>query len=211
MKLPPIGFGTSPYRTGQPPLDVGTPVRIALEAGYRLFDTAELYGNESEVGEALRGFPRNELTVIGKLWRTNFGRDDVRRACEASLHRLGIERFDFYLLHAPGDVPLSETWPAMQHLLEDGLTARIGVSNFKIDEVASLAGCSANQIPCWPFDAANIEGHRNRGIVVFGYSPMQNAEHPLSWLSERGVIPITFSTNPQHIRENIAAVNRVSS
>lgn len=105
MIFPDIGFGTAPYRTGGPRVDLEEPVRIALRAGYRMFDLAEGYGNERAVGRALKSSsapPRRELFLIGKLWRTNFRYDRVRSACERSLQRLGIERFDLYLLHAPG-------------------------------------------------------------------------------------------------------------
>ena len=236
MKSPAIGFGTSPYRAGEPPLDVEPAIRIAIAAGFRLFDVAEMYGNERAVGRALRDGPRDEIAVIGKVWRTNYRPKDLRSACEASLRRLGIERFDFYLLHAPGalrhiapledaedigwaeqqrrasstaadDVPLSETWAAMQSLVEDGLSARIGVSNFEVDDLDALSGCAATQIPCWPFDDSIIEAYRKRKITVFGYSPFQRRDQTLSWLIRHGVTPITFSTNPQHIRQNMAAVS----
>ncbi|HUJ16265.1 MAG TPA: aldo/keto reductase, partial [Thermoanaerobaculia bacterium] len=112
MKIPAIGFGTSPYRPGKPPLDVEPFVREAVAAGYRLFDVAEGYGNERAVGRALRDVPREELVIIGKVWPTNYRANDLRHACEGSLHRLGLDRFDFYLLHSPG---------AMRHIapLED--------------------------------------------------------------------------------------------
>jgi len=108
MNLPSIGFGTSPYKSGAAPADVEQPVRIALQAGYRLFDLAEAYGNESAIGRVLHGPgapPRSDLHLIGKVWRTNFAPERLRRACEDSLRRLGFERFDLYLLHAP------DAWP----------------------------------------------------------------------------------------------------
>jgi len=103
MNLPPVGFGTSPYRGGAR-LDVEEPVRVALAAGYRMFDLAEMYGTERAVGRALRGSgapPRRELQLIGKAWKTNFRPEHLRRACADSLHRLGVDAFDLYLLHAP--------------------------------------------------------------------------------------------------------------
>lgn len=239
MNVPAIGFGTAPYREGKAPLDLEPAVRSALAAGFRLFDLAESYGNERAVGRALRGISRDDLTLIGKVWRTNYRPAHLRAACEASLRRLGMDRFDFYLLHAPGalrhvapledaedigwdellrragggaltdDVPLSDTWAAMQRLVSDGLTARIGVSNFSIDEITGLGSCSANQIPCWPFEAKTVEAHRRQAITVFGYSPLRTQQRPpavaIAWLIRRGIIPLTSSTNPQHIRENLAA------
>jgi diketogulonate reductase-like aldo/keto reductase len=101
MTLPPIGFGCSPLRPGGRRVDLEDAVRAAVAAGYRLFDVAELYGNERAVGRALLLAPRRELFVAGKVWRTNFRPVALRRACESSLLRLGLEAFDLYLLHAP--------------------------------------------------------------------------------------------------------------
>jgi len=104
MNLPTIGFGTSPYRPDGSRIDLEEPVRLALDAGYRLFDLAEMYGNERAIGRALRSSAaphRSEIKLVGKVWRTNFRPEHVRRACEASLQRLGVDTFDLYLLHAP--------------------------------------------------------------------------------------------------------------
>jgi diketogulonate reductase-like aldo/keto reductase len=104
MNLPLIGFGTSPYRAGKTVIDIEHPARIALAAGYRMFDFAEIYGNERAVGRALRSAnapPRQDLVIIGKVWRTNYRPEHLRRACEDSLRRIGIDAFDLYLLHAP--------------------------------------------------------------------------------------------------------------
>ena len=252
MNVPAIGFGTAPYREGKPPLDMEPAVRTALAAGFRLFDLAESYGNERAVGRALRSAdapPRNELCLIGKVWMTNYRPDDLRRACEESLRRIGIDRFDFYLLHAPGalrriaplddaeeigwaelqrrsygaslidDVPLADTWAAMQLLVSDGFTVRIGVSNFTTDQIDELANATASEVPCWPFKPATLR----RDVTLFGYSPLRRKldgprirsvasmhgrtpqQVVLSWLIQRGVRPLTSSTNPRHIRESIDA------
>jgi alcohol dehydrogenase (NADP+) len=104
VKIPPIGFGCSPFRPGGTRVDLEAGVRAAVAAGYRLFDVAELYGNERGVGRALRhpGAPaRGELFLVGKVWRTNFRPGALRAACEGSLRRLGVDAFDLYLMHAP--------------------------------------------------------------------------------------------------------------
>jgi alcohol dehydrogenase (NADP+) len=104
VTLPPIGFGCSPFRADGRRVDLEAAVRAALAAGYRLFDGAELYGNERAVGRALRhpgAPPRGELRVVGKVWRTNHRPEPLRAACEGSLRRLGIDAFDLYLVHAP--------------------------------------------------------------------------------------------------------------
>lgn len=266
MNLPSIGFGTSPYKPGAAPMDVEQPVRVALQAGYRLFDLAEAYGNEVAIGRALRsaGAPaRNELHLIGKVWRTNFAPERLRRACEDSLHRLGVARFDLYLLHAPeawrhvapledasqigwddllrratprdehgsiisDDVPLAETWEAMRGLAAAGLTDRIGVSNFTPKLVVSLGqhAPAANEVACWPFDPASLEWHSRRDILLLGYSPIKRdfleaeavrqvaatsgrtpAQVILRWLFQTGIRPLTSSSNPDHIRENLGALD----
>ena len=240
-----IVFGTSPYRPEGRRIDMETPVRIALEVGYRHFDVAEMYGNELAVGRALRSAPRNELQIIGKVWRTNFRPEHLLRACKDSLARLGIDAFDLYLLHAPeawrhvaplddaevigweelerralpredtlDDVPLQETWNAMRGLIDAGLTREIGVSNFTPRQIETLREHqpSANQIPCWPFDESVIAWHARRGIRVFGYSPLQREKLAssgvpdlLHQLLQSGIVPVTSSANPEHIRQSFIA------
>jgi alcohol dehydrogenase (NADP+) len=101
MNLPSLGFGCSPFRSGGRRVDLEGAVRVAVAAGYRLFDLAELYGNERAMGRALRSLERSELFLVGKVWRTNFRPENLRLACEDSLRRLGFDAFDLYLLHAP--------------------------------------------------------------------------------------------------------------
>jgi len=126
VKLPPIGFGCSslPLR-GRGRADLEGPARAALAAGYRLFDLAEVYGNERALGRALRGAqapPRSELFVVGKVWRTNFRPAALRQACADSLRRLGLEAFDLYLLHAP------EAW---RHVAPLGDPEELGWEEFE--------------------------------------------------------------------------------
>ncbi|MEF8840387.1 MAG: aldo/keto reductase [Haloarculaceae archaeon] len=101
VRLPPVGFGCSRYREGE---YVAPAFGAAVDAGYRLFDTAELYGNEWRLGSFLggRGGPDREgVFLLGKPWRTNHGPGDLRAACEGSLEELGVESFDCYALHWP--------------------------------------------------------------------------------------------------------------
>jgi diketogulonate reductase-like aldo/keto reductase len=125
MKVPLLGFGCSPFRSGGRRVDLEGAVRAAVTAGYRLFDLAELYGNERAVGRALRSSeapPRRELFLVGKVWRTNFQPVALRQACESSLLRLGVDAFDFYLLHAP------EAW---KHLGPLGEPEEVGWEEFE--------------------------------------------------------------------------------
>lgn len=102
-RLPVIGLGTSPGRPWQRPLDFEPAIRAGLEAGYPLIDTAEVYGTEKIVGGILRalGSARREISVTSKLWQTEHAPEGVAGACRRSLHRLGLERLDFYLVHSP--------------------------------------------------------------------------------------------------------------
>ncbi|WP_298835233.1 aldo/keto reductase [uncultured Piscinibacter sp.] len=136
-------------------------VRLALEIGYRVIDTAEMYGEggaEEVVGEALAQalragtVTRDEVFVVSKVYPHNASRAGVRAACERSRRRLGLERIDLYLLHWRGQHALGETVASFEALLAAGHIARWGVSNFDVDDMAELmrvrggAACAANQV-----------------------------------------------------------------
>lgn len=115
LALPPIGFGCARYRGDGEYVDLAGPIERALDAGYRLFDAAELYGVEGTLGEVLArpGSPdREAVTLVSKVWNTNHAPDHVRAACEASLDRLRVDALDGYLIHWP------DAW-AHQGPLED--------------------------------------------------------------------------------------------
>ena len=104
IELPPVGFGCSRYRGGTTYVDLDASMADALAAGYRLFDTAELYGTEAALGALLQdsaGPPREHLHIVGKAWNTNHRPDHLRAAAEASLERLCLDAFDTYMLHGP--------------------------------------------------------------------------------------------------------------
>jgi diketogulonate reductase-like aldo/keto reductase len=149
MNLPPIGFGTSPYGAGGAWIDVEDPVRLALDAGYRMFDVAEAYGNERAVGRALRTAPREELAFVGKAWRTSFRPEHLRAACVASLERLGIDAFDVYLLHAPDAwqhvAPLEDLESIGREELERRSVPRDGAGQVLQDPVALAETWAAMQ------------------------------------------------------------------
>ncbi|MBO4647407.1 MAG: aldo/keto reductase [Lentisphaeria bacterium] len=121
-------------------------LQAGLEAGFDLIDTAEYYAAghaETLVGKAIAGYPREKLFLTSKVWKTHLRHDDVLRAAENSLKRLGTDRFDLYLYHQIDEnVPLEETMAALNELVRRGLTRYIGVSNFLPDRLARAVRCS---------------------------------------------------------------------
>lgn len=158
--LPALGLGT--WRMGESSRSRATEVaaiRHALDLGYRLIDTAEMYGEggaEAVVGqavaEALRAgdVTRDELFIVSKVYPHNASRRGTVQACERSLQRLGLDRIDLYLLHWRGQHSLRDTVDAMVALRNDGRIAHWGVSNFDTDDMQELLalgeGCAANQV-----------------------------------------------------------------
>src|SRR5207237_7778720 len=131
VRMPILGLGVY-----QSPVGRVTPngVNFALRVGYRHVDTARIYGNEADVGEAVResGVARGDLFVTTKLWNSDQGYDSSLRACEASLKRLGLDYLDLYLVHFPVPDVRKESWRAMQTLHEKGRCRAFGFSNVKI-------------------------------------------------------------------------------
>lgn len=166
--MPAVAYGT--FRSS--PGEIGDAVAAALEAGYRHFDCAHVYGNEKEVGQAFRKafdsgiVKREELFVTGKLWNSDHDVDVVEKACQLSLANLGLEYFDLYLIHFPvawkhtgietpswgkselGDTPLIDTWRAMESLVEKGKIRSIGVSNYPLMLVHDLVTQAKIPVSC---------------------------------------------------------------
>ena len=129
-------------------------LRAGLDAGAVLIDTAEMYGSgaaERLVGEAIRGYDRERLFLVSKVYPHNAGDPEIFESVEASLERLGTDYLDLYLLHWRGSVPLAETVECMEQLVEDGLIRHWGVSNFDSDDLEELFAvpdgerCAVNQ------------------------------------------------------------------
>ncbi|HZX08459.1 aldo/keto reductase, partial [Kribbella sp.] len=132
-ELPVFGLGVWQVNDG---LECERAVRWALEAGYRLIDTAQAYRNEASVGKAIResGVPREEIFLTTKFYP---GGKDARVEAEKSLERLGTDYLDLYLIHWPQGGP-TWAWPAMEAAVDAGLTKGIGISNFSAAELAEL-------------------------------------------------------------------------
>jgi len=178
--MPGVGFGV--YQTK--PEETVASVIDAIDAGYRLIDTAAIYGNEREVGAAIAqsGVDRTELFITTKLWIHDYGHDATRRAFDASLAKLGLERIDLYLLHWPVPVDFDATiasYEIAEELLADGRVASIGVSNFELDHLDRLMTKArvvpaVNQIELHPyFPQVELRAkHAEMGIITQAWSPL---------------------------------------
>ncbi|MCI4360069.1 MAG: aldo/keto reductase [Thermoplasmata archaeon] len=228
--LPVLGLGV--WQAGTGPRVVRA-VTTALATGYRLIDTAKLYGNEAEVGEAVRRgpVPREEVFVTTKLWNDDHGRAKAKRAFDASLRQLGLEYLDLYLIHWPGTGERNETWKALAEIAQEARCRSIGVSNFTIGHLEELARASdvvpaVNQVELHPFHFQRelIEYCHRHGIQVQAYSPLARANYldeatvtavadmhgrspaqvMLRWSLQHGLSAIPKSTHDERIRENAA-------
>lgn len=213
-------------------------LRLGLDLGVTLIDTAEMYGNaEAVVSEAIAG-RRDPLFIVSKVLPSNASRSGVAAACERSLKRLGTDRIDLYLLHWRGGVPLAETVEAFEALKMAGKIRHWGVSNFDVDDMQELegladgAGCQTNQVlynlsrrgP--EFDL--LPWCRQRSMPIMAYSPVEQgrlarngklqavadrhgataAQLALAWaVAQPGVIAIPKAVRPDHVRQNVAALD----
>jgi len=185
--IPVLGQGT--WYMGEDPgarADEVAALRLGLELGMTLVDTAEMYGEggaEEVVGEAIAG-RRDEVFLVSKVYPHNADRAGVRAACERSLRRLRTDRLDLYLLHWRGNVPLDETLDAFARLRDEGKILDFGVSNFDLDDMQEAAALqhgenlAANQV-LYNLARRGIEWDllpwcRERGIPVMAYSPLES-------------------------------------
>jgi 2,5-diketo-D-gluconate reductase A len=185
--LPAIGFGTAGLR-GEAAVAATT---SALDAGYRLVDTAVNYENESEIGEALRrsGVPRDELQVTSKIPGRHHKYDDAVASTRESLDRLGLDHLDLHLIHWPNPSRdhYVDAWRALVGLREQGLVRSIGVSNFTADHLDRIidetgVAPSVNQIevhPLFPQEEMR-RANEERGVRTESWSPLGKRQAPLS-------------------------------
>lgn len=168
--IPPIGVGTFRLQGDS----ATASVRTALELGYRHIDTAQIYGNEAAVGQAIAdsGVPRQELFVTTKIWTEHLGGPQLIPSLQDSLAKLGLDYVDLTLIHWPspgGAVPVAESLQALQQAQAQGLTRLIGVSNFNIallQQAIAAVGATAiatNQVEVHPY-------LQNRQLVDFTHS-----------------------------------------
>ncbi len=189
VRIPCIGFGT--YKT--PADDTCRAVLEAIDAGYRLIDTASFYGNESGVGKAVRtcGLPREDIFVTSKVWNTDRGYDKTLASFDRTMDALGLGYLDLFLIHWPASLKAygerakeinRDTWRALEKLYNDGRVKAIGLSNFlphHIDEIMETESIKpmVNQIefhPGWAQLSISDYCIRN-GIAVEAWSPFARA------------------------------------
>lgn len=180
VTMPALGFGV--FQT--PPAETVAAVRTALEVGYRHIDTAAAYGNEREVGQAIReaGLARDEIFVETKVWISDYGYDETLHAFDKSAGKLGVDTIDLLILHQalPSRFDLTtDAYRALETLLADGVVRAIGVSNFMPDHLARLLEATTvvpavNQVEIHPYfrQPAVLAADAEHGIVSQAWSPI---------------------------------------
>ncbi len=230
VEIPATGYGVFKVKEGD---EVFRSVLEALEAGYRLIDTAAIYGNEEGVGRAIKasGLKREEIFLTTKLWNTDQGYDKAFEAFETSLKKLDTDYVDLYLVHWPGKDKYVESYKALEKLYQDKRVRAIGVCNFHIHHLEKLLEETTivpamNQIELHPL--MNQEEIRTfckeKGIQVEAWGPLMQGKEDLEapllvelskkykkspaqiilrWHVQHGVLAIPKSVTPSRIRENI--------
>jgi methylglyoxal/glyoxal reductase len=182
IQIPRLGLGVYQIPPGKSTVKA---VKYALEIGYKHFDTAMIYGNESDVGTALKesDVKREDIFITTKVWNSNQGHDSTLKAFESSLRRLGLSYVDLYLIHWPVQEKIIETWKAMIKLLNSGKVKAIGVSNYSIEELKETINSSdivpaINQVEYHPFlyQKDLLRFCKNNGIQLEAYSPLTRGQ-----------------------------------
>lgn len=256
VKMPILGLGTWKSE----PSEVYSAIRWALKLGYSHFDCAAIYNNEEAAGQAFAdamkedGLKREDFFVTSKLWNNAHRAEDVKPALEEILARLKLDYLDLFLIHWPvaqqkealmplkaedmlplTEVPLEETWKAMEELYQAGLCRAIGVSNFGVKTLSDLLEAAAinpmvNQVECHPYLPQNelVEFCQKNMIAVTAYAPLGSgksvlledetvrsiaaknkitpAQVLLSWNIQRHICVIPKAVEEPHLKENIAAL-----
>lgn len=229
IKMPMVGFGVFQIHDAK---TTQTVVEEAIKTGYRLIDTAQVYGNEEAVGKAIKasGVPREELFITTKLWISDFSYEAAKDAFNESLRKLDLDYVDLYLLHQPfGDI--FGAWRALEELYKEGKIKAIGVSNFKPDQLANLSAFNevtpaVNQIELHVFNQKEDEqaymlskGVQTESWGAFAEGQFDVFNNPvlkeiaekyskttaqvmLRWQLQRGIVSLSKSANPERVRQN---------
>ncbi len=228
VSMPILGLGVYQIRSGR---ETYQAVSTALEIGYRHIDTASYYGNEEDIGRAVRdsAVPREEIFITTKLWNSDHGYDSALCAFDASLRRLNLDYLDLYLIHFPVTCLRKESWRALEKILKSGRTRAIGVSNYTERHLKELLGQSSivpavNQVEFSPFlyQRDLLAFCRRQGIQLTAYAPLTeghrlhdsritaiakkhgrtNAQIMLRWSFQHEVVVIPKSKRADRIAEN---------
>lgn len=230
VKMPMEGFGVFQIPDAT---ECEQAVSDALNAGYRLIDTAAAYFNEEAVGKAIKksGLPREELFIVTKLWIQDAGYENAKKAFQTSLDKLGLDYLDLYLIHQPMN-DYYGSWRAMEELYEEGKIRAIGVCNFHPERLADLCLYSkiapmVNQVEIHPFFAQNeaLKTMREFGVQPQAWGPFAEgkfgifsnpvltkiaekhsktvAQVVLRWNIQRGVVVLPKSVHKNRIEENL--------
>jgi len=228
--IPPLGNGVFMIPDHE---ECKNSVKAALEAGYRLIDTAQLYKNEKAVGEAIKesGIPREEIFLTTKIWPNNYGYEKAKRAIQASLDTLGVDYIDLMLLHQQLEDYIG-AWKALEEAVGEGKIQSIGISNFKINTVQKLLDVAkikpvVDQVECHPYFQQNeLRAFlKKNDILLEAWYPIGHGDKKmlgdpvlaeiatahgksivqviLRWHIQVGNIAIPKSTNPAHIKSNL--------
>ena len=230
-EIPLLGFGVWQVKNGRECEDA---VRWALEAGYRHVDTAQAYGNEESVGNAIRdsGIAREDVYITTKFYpRAKSG--DPEAEAQRSLERLGVDHVDLYIIHWPQGGP-TWAWDGMQRARAAGHAKSIGVSNFSVAELEELATVAedhptVNQVQFSPFEyrRALLDACEERDIVIEAYSPLGTGRHLgdkvvaeiagrlgrtpaqvlIRWSLQRDLVVLPKSVTRERIVENAAVLD----
>lgn len=232
VEIPVLGLGTWKL-TGE---ECVRAVTCALEVGYRHIDTADVYGNHEEVGQAVKisGVPRGEIFITTKIPRTDLRPDDVVKDCDRYLTELDISYIDLLLIHWPNrQIPIAETLGAMDELKKRGKIRAIGVSNFTIHHLRDVLETGVeiviNQVELHPtFNQKELHTFCiSKKIVATAYSPLGRgadinlplvselaqkynvspAQVILNWIMSRGIVAIPKSASPSRVEDNLKALS----
>jgi diketogulonate reductase-like aldo/keto reductase len=229
-KIPLVGLGTWELRGRT----CARAVEQALRLGYRHIDTAEMYDNERDVGDGIRGsgVKRNELFITTKIWPTHFAPRALERAARDCLVRLRLSEVDLLLLHWPNpQIPLSETLGALDKVKRDGLARNIGISNFTVAQIEEAVAISTeplvcDQVECHPYlDQSKVMAACHaHGMAMVAYSPIARgnakndavlarigaahkktaAQISLRYLVQQNIVVIPRTSKVERLTENAA-------
>jgi diketogulonate reductase-like aldo/keto reductase len=232
-RIPVLGFGTMTLKDDA----CVQLVEAALQLGYRHLDTAQMYGNEREVGSGMRGsgLKREDVFLTTKVWFTRLAAGDFERSVDESLERLAMPWVDLLMIHWPNvQVPLSESIASLCKTKKAGLAKHIGVANFNvamIEEAVRLASepIAVLQIETHPYldQSKTIAAARRHGMAVVGYCPLARGKVPadptlarigkahgktpaqvaLRFLEQQQIIPIPRTSKRERLAENLGSLD----